>query len=511
MARKDLSQLSTEEIDAMIAAKNPSSIAGQAPSKKNLAQYAGDFGKAIQETSTVKAGTSFVDALGNMMLTIGNTAISPFTEQRAQMQNTVPGEGFAKSLGRSAGTAFGLIGLGAGIGAGTTKGLQATGAAIPSTQKATGYLTSGKAAPSAAGRFGEAATSTALLSPDETLKAAEEALLYQAIFESIPYLSKGAKGSLDYIPGAEYMKEMTARMKRQMNTAEKEAGVLFKQAEEAGAGKVLNIQPAKPGEKAKGAEFNYLTGKFIPESAEIPAIPAQTTLFTEQLAANPFAFNKQAKETYEAFLGNPSYENAFKLQSDLGAQARKISSKTHGDILIKEQIEAARDALKKDIDISLLGEGSEASGYLRQAMRKFATEVAPTRENAKFMQIAEGLMGPIGTHTREGMLEIPSIKEMQTLLKKELSATKKGGGYRFPETHPFHKELADLNERAGRSLMASFNPLAIIAHGLNAGTAKEVNMFKLLQNPEILNALATAGETTRFAGPKASAGIAGGQ
>jgi|GEM_PF-4535354 hypothetical protein len=567
---------------------------------KTIPQYMGDFGKAIQGTSTVKAGTSFVDALGNLGITIGNTLISPFTEQRVQTQNTIPGEDFSKSLGRSAGTALGLTGLGAGIGAGTTKGLQAAGTAIPATQKATGYLTSGRAVPATVGRFGEAGVSGALLSPEETMRAAEEALLFQAIAESIPYIGKAAKGSLDYIPGTEYMKEMTARLKSQMDIPEVEASKYFEMAQEGAGTKKLplyneekairdtqkyndevvaaqkkyddqvksatkhNEEVVKASEGSASAqrkaqeeyikELDFykkeltkheqdLAGKYLRTSAKpsAPSVPIATynpaefgavidvskiplpdieaiakpnipekTRFQQIMAGEDAPkLDTKLKATQDKYLKDSSYENAFKLQSDLAKREREIKPITDADISAKNKLTAAREALLEDINISMLGEDSEAARYLEKAMYQYATGVSPTKSNAKFMQIQEGLIGPSGPHVREGMLGIPSIKEMQELLKKELSATKKGGGFKFPETHPFHKELADLNKRAGRSTMAAaVNP---VAWAMLIGKHYGLNTFDLLQNPEILNALATAGEATRFAGPKAAAGIAGGQ
>jgi hypothetical protein len=486
-------------------------------------QQVGHFSEDVQNTNIVRGGTSFVDAVGNIPIAIGNTLVSPFTDQRVETHDTQPGEGWSEGIGDAAGNAFGLLATGAGLENIAMKGLNYLSKFSPSAQKILSQLTGatnastkgGKTAVGAGqagGRAGLAGTEAALLSPDETMKAAEEAALIQGIFETIHPTLRGAGKSLEAIPAYKYMEDMVKRMQETMNKSEADAGALFNKAEEAGAGKVLNMAPAKSGREAQPSKFDYLTGEFSGATDEVPGTPAQTIRFTEQLAAKPFDFSSQVEETYAAFLENPNYQNAFKLQSDLGLQAREIKSKGAGDAIARKKIEDARKALNKDIETSLLGENSEAAKYLNQAMHKWATDVAPTRSNAKFKNIREGKIGAKGPHVGEGGLGIPNIKQMKSLLEKELGATTKGDNYRFPETHPFHKELSGLNERAELSQLLAANPLAWMPLLIQGTTSGRVDPLSLMNNQKFLEFANQLGEGgLQKGGTAISAGIAGGQ
>jgi len=455
------------EMRAMKQAENPEQ---KKEIKSSLAEKLGQFGKDIQNTGVVKAGTSFVDALGNLPITIGNTLASPFTEQRVPTQNTIPGEGISKSLGRAAGGALGMMGLGGALGQGATAGLGALGRAAPGAQQATNYLTSGQALPATLGRFGEATTSAALTNPENPLGAAGGAAIAQAGLETIPYAGKGLGILAEYIPGTQYTKDTTQRLVEHMNKSEKSA--------------VSNLDKAK---KAAGDGMVEVGEGFIENMDD--ALPLLT---------------KKERAIFDKFEKNNSYQNAFELQSTVGKRAREIKGSDFASVEARDKLNAFREGVLSDLKKSLSG-NPEALKALNKGMHQYATEFSPYLKNPKFSQMQEGVIGGSGPGPRQGLAPEPTMQELQKLLQKEVTAKNPDGGYRFPENHPMLGELKNLNQRAGKSQLATMASLPISLPAL-IGKYYGFDAFQLATNPDVLKAMKTIDEALKATSPAISAG-----
>ena len=427
------------------------------------------FGQQIQETSVVQAGVGMVDALGNTLLTLGNTAISPFTEERAKMvKSGGKEETTSYQGGRAFGNAFSSMLMGNLAGFLGAQALGATAKAVPSTQKGVNYLTSGKAAPEAAGRLAEAGAVSAAMSPDSSLAAAEEAVKWQALFEAIPgvggQLMKGAR----YIPGKDYAADVTESLKTDMTRIEKETGDLFNEAQKAaGDNKIKDTSSIEK---------------------DIEGII-------------PF-FDKKLKEVYGKFSEEPNYENAFNLQSGIGSRARSIKGDDIPSLQLREGMLDVRGNLIQDIKTNLFVDNPEAAKILDKAQFKYATELLPYLQDPKFDQIKEGKLGPKGAKAKEGIGGELTMKELQKLMTKQVLAKSPSGFDVVPEYHPMVGQLSKLNERMAGSKRASLLPVywpAIV------GQKYGIDMFTLATDEKIRDMLKIAEETWQKGAPKVAA------
>jgi hypothetical protein len=142
----------------------------------------------------------------------------------------------------------------------------------------------------------------------------------------------------------------------------------------------------------------------------------------------------RAGELYDRFKANPTFENAHRLQSELGDMKRALQSnlsKTQDDFLQIKKVEDAQNQLKEDINRFLdkydLTTNNPVGGHYRKGAELYQQHVVPFRSEDKLLDIVKGgqtvvkdlhtvFDTPSNIMTKEGIEKIGHInKIMQDL------------------------------------------------------------------------------------------------
>jgi hypothetical protein len=135
-------------------------------------------------------------------------------------------------------------------------------------------------------------------------------------------------------------------------------------------------------------------------------------------------------DLFKTFESNQTFENAHRLQSELGSMERKLNSnlsKTQDDIVQIKKINQARQQLKEDIHNGLekrdLTSNHPVVGHYKKGSELYQTNVAPYLSDTKLIDIVKGgqtavkdlhsvFDTPSNTVTKEGIEKIGSINKI---------------------------------------------------------------------------------------------------
>jgi hypothetical protein len=100
------------------------------------------------------------------------------------------------------------------------------------------------------------------------------------------------------------------------------------------------------------------------------------------------------KDLHDNFINNPTFQNAHKLQSELGSVSSQlqsgVSAPTISTINTAQSLMGARTALKSDINSFLMKQNPDLAQQYQNASENFQQNVVPYRTNPKIYSIATG-------------------------------------------------------------------------------------------------------------------------
>ena len=102
-------------------------------------------------------------------------------------------------------------------------------------------------------------------------------------------------------------------------------------------------------------------------------------------------------DLFDEFKSSPTFDNAHRLQSELGSLERTLNSnptKTPEDLLQIKKVQSARTQLKEDINNFLekrdLTSNQPVLGHYKKASELFEQNIAPFLSNKKILDIVKG-------------------------------------------------------------------------------------------------------------------------
>lgn len=159
-------------------------------------------------------------------------------------------------------------------------------------------------------------------------------------------------------------------------------------------------------------------------------IPSRAPGYAKQQSLNDKIKDLNVGDTFDAFKSNPSFDNAHKLQSQLGFMERDLKSNLvkPPDYRIQlNKIESARNELKENINQFLekrdLSTNNPIGHHYQKGNELFHTNVAPYLSHNKLIDIVKGgqtavkdlhkvFDSPSNTITKEGIEKIGSINKI---------------------------------------------------------------------------------------------------
>lgn len=153
-------------------------------------------------------------------------------------------------------------------------------------------------------------------------------------------------------------------------------------------------------------------------------------------------YSPSIKEVHKQFIENPTFNNAHKLQSDIGKRISNLKSGNSKDSLTLdniERLEKAQTSLKNDMSSYLNHSNPNLSNQYQRASDFYKNQVIPYNQNNTIRDIVKGR-------------ETISPEELKSSLKN-LSEMKRGNNnkeYVLPENHYLREALTNLSHKINR-------------------------------------------------------------
>jgi hypothetical protein len=117
------------------------------------------------------------------------------------------------------------------------------------------------------------------------------------------------------------------------------------------------------------------------------------------------------KDLHNTFINNPTFQNAHKLQSELGSVSAQLKSgvaaPTISTIDASNSLMNARSALKSDINDFLVRQNPDIAAQYQNASQNFQQNVVPYRANPKIYSIATGDTTNVTPASLSGIFKAP--------------------------------------------------------------------------------------------------------
>jgi len=271
---------------------------------------------------------------------------------------------------------------------------------------------------------------------DKAAEGAEDSALASAIFESIPLIGKGIGKGLDKFGAQKQANSLITQLGQGAKTQEQNAKSL--------AEDIRNAHDYR--ESQASAQYDPVLKKYGNEEIYPLKNPSGYHAFRnipEILKDDP---TLSSSEVYEAFINKPTFQNAHRLQSQLGIDIGKIKrmEPTRENEISLKQITSKRNKLKEDMDNFLAYDKNDiyAADQYKRGSDLYKNNVVPYKSDDTLSKIVEGNeTNPINIHE---VFKSPS----------DLSIKNKHG-VRENKIGPINKVINDLPEESKGKILFS--------------------------------------------------------
>lgn len=261
-------------------------------------------------------------------------------------------------------------------------------------------------------RLGSAATYGAINNPQDRGEGATTGLITGGIGEGLgALLGKGLPAAAEFLHPQKYAHDLASDIKKGYQNTKKIATDLYNPV------------------------FENVGNKKITNS---PYSNQYTSLNKDILRS----YSPSIKEVHNDFIKNPTFNNAHKLQSDMGKRIAALKAGNSKDSLTLdniERLEKAQNALKSDMS-SYLGKNNPGLfNKYNEASDFYKNQVTPYNQNNTIRDIVKGR-------------ETISPEELRSSLK-DLSELKRGNNhqeYLLPQNHYLRETLSNLSRKINR-------------------------------------------------------------
>lgn len=326
-----------------------------------------------------------------------------------------------------------------------------------------------------AARLGAGAGAGAILDPEDRMKGAETGLGFSALGEAAPFALSGVGKIAELINPVKYAGKLGEQIKNTYNTFKTETSRIYNDLRDRYQDK--NI---------------YEIGNKLPSTSYLNSSPQDMNYVNQ---------NATLKRMHNAFLENPTYENAHDLQSQMGSYSREIKKgkMDANDINTVDAISNVQGNLQEDMGNFLKNSNPLDYSSYQQARSLTRDVLAPHDLNDYVSKVARGRIKDIdpndllsGIKKAKETGRLPQGHYLEPLAEQLKNRVERGGA------------INDIGSLIGGGVVGEMMMPGGLGAGAGVGAgaamAKFVNpvAIRLAQNPYFINGLKNIGKGYDF-------------